>query len=136
MNDFSSSSWSAQTTFGKRTYPEVLPIPIDIKLAKARYWPSVEAKHRSLVVSAAVASAICIVSATLSALEFAAVVTVAHPLFWLPIAIGSLGVAGSAMIYLRRLPLKPRAPALMVPQIFLAGEVTVWPSTTPTRVDL
>ncbi len=54
------------------------------------------AKRKELRLSTALFSAICLGSAL-------AILFGANPLFWTPIALGSLGVCGSSAIYLRRL---------------------------------
>ena len=52
--------------------------------------------HRRI--SCVLASVICLISLVLTMLEFVGVVKIVHPLFWLPIVTGSLGVAGSTYI--------------------------------------
>jgi hypothetical protein len=49
------------------------------------------------------ASAMCFTTFILGLGEFIGLWEFAHPLFWFPLSIGSLGVAGSTYISLRRL---------------------------------
>lgn len=59
-------------------------------------------KTKFLLASCILASSICISSLSFATLEWLGLISVAHPLFWLPIAIGTFGIAGSNYIYLRR----------------------------------
>ncbi len=49
--------------------------------------------------SLVVASAICFAAVLLFGAELTGMVRIAHPLFWLPIAVGTFGIAGSNYIY-------------------------------------
>ena len=60
-------------------------------------------QRSKLRTSCTFASAICLVAIILGVVEAAGLWQIVHPLFWVPFAIGGLGVAGSNAIYLRRL---------------------------------
>ena len=57
---------------------------------------------RRLLPSCMLASAICLTTATLAGIELAGGCQLMHPLFWLTLTAGSLGVAGSTFISLWR----------------------------------
>lgn len=63
----------------------------------------IEKKIERLLLSCISSSAICLISLIMTFVEITGLLAIAHPLFWLPITFGSLGVAGSNYIYLRRL---------------------------------
>jgi hypothetical protein len=58
---------------------------------------------RRLLPSCMLASAICLTTATLAGLDLAGACRLIHPLFWLTLTAGSLGVAGSTFISLWRI---------------------------------
>ena len=58
-------------------------------------------KKNQLFVSWILSSVICLGAYIMALLEFVGAVKVIHPLFWLPIATASLGVAGSTYMQLR-----------------------------------
>ena len=54
-----------------------------------------------MIVSCVIATLIAAVSLCLFFAELIGVIHVIHPLFWLPICAGAIGVAGSNYLYLR-----------------------------------
>ena len=85
-----------------KTHRDLVLVTEAVGTAEQVDFASRAAESRRLLLSCVAASAICLTTASLAAIDFTGFCRLVHPLFWLALTAGSLGVAGSTLTSLWR----------------------------------